>query len=45
MLLGESSGSNRPISFFDTTACTMPETPKPRINAQRISQNMANAVD
>src|SRR5919197_1366735 len=40
---GESSGSRRRISDFDTTACTAPESAKPRINAHRISQNIPNA--
>jgi hypothetical protein len=40
---GESSGSSRLISPLDTTACTTPESAKPRIKAQRISQNMAKA--
>ena len=40
---GESSGISRRISLFDTTACTAPDSAKPRINAQRISQNMPKA--
>src|SRR5919197_2254577 len=40
---GESSGSRRRISAFDTTACTAPESAKPRISAHRISQNIPNA--
>jgi hypothetical protein len=40
---GEASGSSRLISPLDTTACTTPERPKPRISAHRISQNIANA--
>src|SRR6266511_4236146 len=40
---GESSGMSRRISLFDTTACTAPERAKPRISAQRISQNMPKA--
>jgi hypothetical protein len=40
---GESSGSSRLISPLDTTAWTTPESAKPRMSAQRISQNMANA--
>ena len=42
--LGESSGSNLVICFLETTACTIPERPNPRISAQRISQNMAKAI-
>jgi hypothetical protein len=41
--LGESSGSSRLISRFDTTACTAPDRAKPRMSAHRISQNIANA--
>jgi hypothetical protein len=40
---GESSGSSRLISRFDTTACTAPDRAKPRMSAQRISQNIAKA--
>ncbi len=40
---GESSGSSRRISPFETTACTAPESAKPRISAHRISQNIPNA--
>jgi hypothetical protein len=40
---GESSGSSRLISPLDTTACTIPDSAKPRMSAHRISQNMANA--
>src|SRR5207244_1414235 len=40
---GESSGNSRRISPFATTACTAPERAKPRISAQRISQNIPNA--
>jgi hypothetical protein len=41
---GESSGISLLICFFDTTACTTPESPNPRMRAQRISQNIANAM-
>ena len=37
-VFGESSGISRRISRFETTACTTPESAKPRISAQRISQ-------
>src|SRR5438093_13138788 len=40
---GESSGSRRVISRLETTACTAPESAKPRISAQRISQVMPKA--
>jgi hypothetical protein len=40
---GESSGSSRLISRLDTTAWTAPDRAKPRMSAQRISQNIANA--
>jgi hypothetical protein len=40
---GESSGSSRLISPLEITAWTTPDRPKPRMSAQRISQNMANA--
>jgi hypothetical protein len=40
---GESSGSSRLISPLDTTACTTPDSAKPRISAHRISPNIANA--
>src|SRR5438128_7020650 len=40
---GESSGRSRLICDFETTACTAAERPKPRIRAQRISQNIAKA--
>src|SRR6266511_133257 len=39
----ESSGSRRRISPFVTTACTAPESAKPRIRAQRTSQNIPKA--
>src|SRR5437867_3757811 len=39
---GESSGISRVISDFDTTAWTTPDSAKPMISAQRISQNIAN---
>src|SRR5712691_6648448 len=35
---GESSGSSRRISCLETTAWTAPESAKPRMSAQRISQ-------
>src|SRR5262249_2489293 len=41
---GESSGSKRLISVFETTAWTTPESPNPKINGHKISQNMANAI-
>src|ERR671930_572498 len=40
---GESSGSSRLISALETTACTAPDSAKPRTSAHRISQHMANA--
>src|SRR6266545_4315140 len=40
---GESSGSSRLISALETTACTAPDSAKPRISAHRISQSIANA--
>ena len=40
---GESSGSSRLISRLETTACTTPESAKPRISAHRISQNIPKA--
>src|SRR6266508_1205381 len=40
---GESSGSSRLISPLETTACTAPDSAKPRISAHRISQSIANA--
>jgi hypothetical protein len=40
---GESSGSSRLISPLDTTACTIPDSAKPRMSAQRISQNIPKA--
>src|ERR1700726_3126033 len=43
-VLGESSGNTRLISDFDTTACTTPDKPKPRMSGHKISQNMANAI-
>src|SRR5437870_587572 len=43
-VLGESSGRRRVICFFETTACTTAERPKPRIRAHKISQNMAKAM-
>jgi len=42
---GESSGRRRLISVFETTACTTPESAKPRMSAQRISQNIAKAIE
>lgn len=41
-LFGEASGSNRVISFFETTACTIPESANPRHSAHRICQVIAN---
>jgi hypothetical protein len=32
------------ISAFETTAWTKPESPNPKINGHKISQNMANAI-
>ena len=43
-VLGRSSPSNFAISLVETTAWIAAEMAKPRINAQRISQNMANAM-
>src|SRR2546425_5048794 len=40
---GESSGSSRLIWRLETTAWTTPESAKPRISAQRISQSIAKA--
>src|SRR6266540_3239598 len=40
---GESSGSSRLISLLETTACTTPDSAKPRISAHTISQSIANA--
>jgi hypothetical protein len=42
---GESSGSRRRSSPFVTTACTAPESAKPGISAQRISQNIPKAKE
>ena len=41
---GESSGSNRTICRLDTTAWTVADRENPRTSAQRISQNIANAI-
>src|SRR5436309_4482053 len=41
---GESSGRSFETSFFETTACTKPERAKPRMSAQRISQNIVKAM-
>ena len=41
---GESSGSQRPISPLETTACTTPDNVKPKIRGHRISQNIAKAI-
>src|ERR1700710_83800 len=41
---GESSGRSFETSFLETTACTTPESAKPRTSAQRSSQNMAKAM-
>jgi hypothetical protein len=43
-VFGESSGNSRLISDFDTTACTTPDKPKPRMSGHKISQNIANAI-
>ena len=43
-LFGESSGKSFVICDFDTTACTAPDNPNPKINGHKISQNMANAI-
>ena len=43
-LFGESSGNNFVISLFETTAWTAPDSPNPKINGHKISQNMANAI-
>jgi hypothetical protein len=43
-VFGELLGSIRLISPFETTACTTPESAKPRMSGQRISQNMAEAM-
>jgi hypothetical protein len=32
------------ISPFETTACTTPDKPNPKINGHKISQNMANVI-
>jgi hypothetical protein len=32
------------ISPFETTACTTPDKPNPKINGHKISQNIANAI-
>ncbi len=40
---GESSGISRRISPLETTAWTAPERAKPRMSAQRISQNIPKA--
>ena len=42
-VFGESSGSSRRISRFETTACTVPESAKPRISAHNTSQVIPNA--
>src|SRR6266496_2262011 len=42
-VFGESSGNSRRISRFETTACTAPESAKPRIRAQRTSQVIPKA--
>src|SRR5207247_4567716 len=42
-VLGESSGSSRRISLFETTACTAPERAKPRMSAHSTSQVMPKA--
>jgi hypothetical protein len=39
-----SFGSRRLISFLETTAWTIPEMKNPSASAQKISQNMANAM-
>jgi hypothetical protein len=44
-VFGESSGIRRRISRFETTAWTIPESAKPRISAQRISQVIPAAKD
>src|SRR5215471_20190579 len=41
----ESSGKSWLISLLETTACTTPDSAKPRINGHKISQNIANAMD
>ena len=43
-LFGESSGNSFVISLFETTAWTTPESPNPKINGHKISQNIANAI-
>jgi hypothetical protein len=43
-VLGESSGRSRVICLLPTTACTIADSPKLRISAYRISQNMAKAM-
>ena len=41
---GESSGSSRLISRFETTACTAPDSAKPRIRPQSICHAIAAAT-
>jgi hypothetical protein len=41
---GESFGSNRLTSPFETTAWTTPESPNPNISGHKISQNIAKAI-
>jgi hypothetical protein len=41
--LGASSGSNRPISPLETTACTTADSANPRTRAHRISHVIENA--
>ena len=43
-VFGESSGRSLLISPFETTACTTPDKPNPKINGHKISQNIANAI-
>ena len=40
----ESSGSKLLTVDFGTTACTIADSRNPKFNAQKISQNMANAM-
>src|SRR5215213_2967827 len=42
---GESSGSRRVISAFETTACTAAERAKPSIRAHKISQAIPKAME
>jgi hypothetical protein len=42
---GESSGSRRVISRFDTTACTAPDKANPRISGHRMTHVIPAATD